>query len=96
MRQYTEETWVLCGTILCTFFAFFAATHRAQRAEIEALLPQLEADGWRIATATQRIWAGERELAQLAAGLDVEDTALIARILSFVANPAAAGLLEEE
>ena len=64
-----------------------------QRAELEALLPQLEQNGWRIAEATQCIWKGERDLAALAVGLDVTDTALIARILQFIADPAAPPLL---
>ena len=66
-----------------------------QRAELEALLPQLEQNGWRIADATRRIWAGERDLAALAVGLDVTDTAFIARILQFIADPDAVPLLPE-
>jgi hypothetical protein len=44
----------------------------------------------------RRIWAGERDLAALAQGIDVEDTALVARILQFVAAPDTPPLLPEE
>ena len=58
-------------------------------AAIEAALPQYEANGWRLSDAVQRIWAGERELATLTAGLDASDTHLIARVLELVTDDAA-------
>jgi hypothetical protein len=76
--------------------AAVARGDETQRAEIEALLPQLEQNGWLIADATRRIWAGERDLAALTQGLDIQDTALVARILQFVADPDAPPLLPEE
>jgi hypothetical protein len=67
-----------------------------QRAEIEQVLADLQTKGWMLVDATRRIWAGERDLAALAQGLDIQDTALIARILQFVADPDAPPLLPEE
>jgi hypothetical protein len=54
------------------------------RAEIEAQLPQLEANGYHIAGAVQRIWAGERDAEALTAGLDAQDTALVRRALELI------------
>jgi tetratricopeptide (TPR) repeat protein len=68
----------------------------AGRAEIEQRLADLQTKGWLLAEPTRRIWAGERDLATLAQGLDVQDTALVARILQFVADPDAPPLLPEE
>src|SRR5207245_553644 len=41
----------------------------SQRSEIEELLPQLKTNGWEIADATHRIWAGERDSSLLVEGL---------------------------
>jgi hypothetical protein len=76
--------------------AAVALGDETQRAEIEALLPQYEEKGWLITDATRRIWAGERDLAALTQGLDVDLVALVARILQFVADPDAPPLLPEE
>jgi|GEM_PF-462083 len=57
------------------------------RAEVEEVLPQLEANGWHIADAVRRIWAGERDRATLTAGLDEQDTALVRRVLELVETP---------
>src|SRR2546427_2296613 len=44
-----------------------AALGNAQAREaVEAALPRLEEDGWKIAAATKRIWAGERDWHALA------------------------------
>lgn len=51
------------------------------RAEVEAVLRQLEDDGWKIGTAVQRIWAGERDWQVLAEDLDSQDALLILRVL---------------
>lgn len=68
----------------------------AQRAELEPRLAKMQANGWMLADAVHAIWAGERDLTMLAAGRDVQDTALIARILQFVAEPGAPPLLPDE
>lgn len=70
----------------------------AQRAEIEELLPQLEQNGWLIGEATQRLWAGERDLTALVGErqIDIRSLALIARTLQFVADPDAPPLLPDE
>ncbi len=54
------------------------------RAEIEALLPKLEENGWRIADAVRRIWAGERDAEALTAGIDPNSAALVRRALELV------------
>jgi tetratricopeptide (TPR) repeat protein len=76
--------------------AAVACGEAAGRAEIEALLPQLEQRKWLIADATRRIWAGERDLAALTQGIDVRSLSLIARILAFIADPETPPLLPEE
>jgi hypothetical protein len=50
------------------------------------VLPQLEAAGWRLQAAAERIWAGERDTTQLTAGIDPNSAALVRRILCFVAD----------
>jgi hypothetical protein len=54
------------------------------RADIEATLPQLEANGWRLTEPTQRIWAGERDEMALMAGLDESDALLISHVLELI------------
>ncbi|GAB4207321.1 MAG: hypothetical protein OHK0022_35390 [Roseiflexaceae bacterium] len=56
------------------------------RAMAEEALEQMERDGWHIAAAAQRIWAGERDVAALTAGLDTLDRALVRQVLTFVAD----------
>jgi len=51
------------------------------REEVEASLPDLEADEWRITDATQRIWAGERDWHQLTEHLSGVEALLVLRIL---------------
>jgi hypothetical protein len=48
---------------------------------LEAALPQLEANGWHIADATRRIWAGKREWGALVEELDGSDALLVLRVL---------------
>jgi hypothetical protein len=57
------------------------------RADIEALLPKLEESGWRLSGAVERIWRGERDLARLMDGLDLQDSMLIGRILEYIQEP---------
>ncbi|HEX8920786.1 MAG TPA: hypothetical protein VF766_04880, partial [Pyrinomonadaceae bacterium] len=58
------------------------------RAEIEESLLEVEEGGWKIADAVRRIWAGEREVDALTAGLDEEDSALVRRVLELVGETA--------
>jgi tetratricopeptide (TPR) repeat protein len=51
------------------------------RAAVEAALPQLEANGWRIADATRRIWAGEREWHAMSEEIDRNSALLVLRVL---------------
>ena len=55
------------------------------REEIEAALPELEERGWKIAAATRRIWAGERDWHSLAEGIDRNSALLILRVLETIA-----------
>jgi hypothetical protein len=79
--------------VLQRFEAFLrgaAAVARGEekyRADIEALLPKLEESGWQLTAAVERIWRGERDLAQLMNGLDLQDSILIQRILDYIAQP---------
>ncbi len=57
------------------------------RAEVEARLPRLEEAGWKIATATRRIWAGERDWHALVEDLDGEEALLVLRVLETMAQP---------
>lgn len=59
------------------------------RAVIEAALPELEANGWRLTAATERIWAGERAAEALTAAVDPNSARLIRRILELVEEDAA-------
>jgi hypothetical protein len=52
------------------------------RLQLEALLADLEEQGWHLSSAIQRIWAGERDLQILSDGLEPEETQIIHRILS--------------
>jgi len=57
----------------------------APRATVEEALPRLEEQGWQISAAVQAVWAGERDLEALSAGLDDSDTQLLRRILDLIA-----------
>jgi tetratricopeptide (TPR) repeat protein len=56
----------------------------ARRSKVEELLPQMESQGIRIRDAVQRIWAGERSVADLTKGMTMTETALISHTLMFV------------
>ena len=56
----------------------------SQRAEIEALLPQLEENGWQLADPVRRLWAGERDAAVLTAGIANNSATLVRRLLELV------------
>ncbi|HEU4323617.1 MAG TPA: tetratricopeptide repeat protein [Roseiflexaceae bacterium] len=51
-----------------------------------AFLPLVEQNGWHIKQAIQQLWAGERDADVLTVGLDAQDTALIQRALTLVAE----------
>jgi tetratricopeptide (TPR) repeat protein len=51
------------------------------REAVEKVFPELEADGWQIATATRRIWAGEREWHALVEGVGRDSALLVLRVL---------------
>ncbi len=55
-----------------------------QRHHIELFLPTLEAQGWQLNDAVQRIWAGERDLAALVAGLDEKSALLVRRVVEML------------
>ncbi|MBX0329920.1 tetratricopeptide repeat protein [Oscillochloris sp. ZM17-4] len=57
------------------------------RAAVEQALTQLEGQGWMLRGPVARIWAGERDLVALTAGLDEQDTALVAHILELIDAP---------
>lgn len=54
------------------------------RREIEALLPKMEENGWRIAESVRRIWAGERDAEVITAGMDPNSAALMHHVLELV------------
>lgn len=56
--------------------------------EIEAILPQLEENGWHLTVAVRQLWEGERELAALTVGQDGKNVQLIRRLLEMVENRA--------
>jgi DNA-directed RNA polymerase specialized sigma24 family protein len=65
------------------------------RPDIEAMFPFLEEHGWRITEAVRRIWAGERDWFSLMYGLDIQDSALLKRILDLIEQPVMADLVSE-
>jgi hypothetical protein len=67
-------------------------THRDQ---IEAALPELQANGWQLMTAVYRLWDGERDLAKLMAGLDLQDSLLIKRIVDLLDEPTQQEVLDQ-
>ena len=58
-----------------------------RKAQIEALLPQLEQQGWQLTTAVQRIWAGERDAVALTQDIDPNSAQLVQRILDMLTAP---------
>jgi hypothetical protein len=73
---------------LITDIATAAKGDMQARQAVQEMLPKLEEDGWHIANATQRIWAGEREWDSLVEDLDRQDALLILRVLETIARPA--------
>jgi hypothetical protein len=79
-----------------TAIAQGAQRDQEQRAEVEAVLPQLEEAGLHIRAAVERIWAGERDWHTLADGLNRQDALLILLVLETLASPPDTLLTEEE
>jgi hypothetical protein len=67
-----------------------AAGDTTQRDEILETLAELqtnlEIENWEFRQVVQRIWAGERDVSTLTAGLDEMDTALVQRVLEIIAG----------
>ncbi len=72
---------------LIAAIAAAAKSDAEARAEVEARLPRLEEAGWKIAAATRRIWAGERDWHALVEDLDRQDALLVLRVLETIAQP---------
>lgn len=70
---------------LLTAIAAIAAGDEMARQAVEQALAQLEEQGWRLRGPVERIWEGERNHELLAAGLDAQDTAMVAQILALLA-----------
>lgn len=79
--------------ILRTFDPFLhaaAAVARGDdepRAAVEAALPDLEENGWQLAEAVRRIWAGERDAEALTAEVDPNSAGIIRRVLELIEAP---------
>ena len=56
------------------------------RAQVEEVLPQLEAKGWHIREAFHRIWAGERDWHVLTEDLETNSALLVLRVLEMLAT----------
>ncbi len=54
------------------------------RAAVEAVLPQFEANNWRITSALLRIWTGERDWHTLTEDLEGEEALLVKRVLETI------------
>jgi hypothetical protein len=74
------------GPLIAAIAAAARGDARARKA-VEEVLPQLEARGWHIAAATQRIWAGERDWHSLIEDLGGQEALLVLRVLETIAQP---------
>jgi tetratricopeptide (TPR) repeat protein len=59
------------------------------RGKVEAVLPQLEADGWHITGAIQRVWTGVQDWHSLTEEMDPQDALLILRVPETLASSSA-------
>lgn len=75
--------------------AEIAKGHGRSRAEIDALLLQLEEKGWQLLVPVHRIWAGERDMIALTAGIDSNSAHLVARILELIHEHSPEDTLDE-
>jgi hypothetical protein len=55
---------------------------------MEEIFPQLEANGWHISEALQRIWAGERDWHILVEKLENEEALFVLRVLETLSEEA--------
>ncbi len=74
------------GQLIAAIAAAAKGNAKAREA-VEARLPRLEETGWKIAGATRRIWAGERDWHALVEGIDRNSALLVLRVLETVAQP---------
>ena len=54
------------------------------RPQLEALLADLDEQGWHLSAAIQRIWSGEHDISTLSVGLSRQDRQIIQRILQLL------------
>jgi hypothetical protein len=66
--------------------ALAALGHEAAQQIAEAVLPQMEAGGWKMGGVARRLWAGERDADALTMGLDPNSAALVQRTLRLIAD----------
>jgi tetratricopeptide (TPR) repeat protein len=93
-RQAAEATYTSPSSDFMHVFApilqviaAVATGDETARADLEVTLAELEQRGWQLTASVRRIWdEGERDVAQLTAGLDEQDTALITRVLELIAD----------
>jgi tetratricopeptide (TPR) repeat protein len=75
---------------LITAIAAAAQGDAQAREKVEAVLPQYEEGGWKIAAVTRRIWSGERDWDTFVEEMDQQNALLILRVLETIAQPAEA------
>jgi hypothetical protein len=80
MDQLLRESEPLLQAIVAV-----AKRDESLRAELEAMLLQLEENGWKLTDAVQRIWAGERDAKALTAGVDPNSAQVVHRVLQLLA-----------
>ncbi len=56
-------------------------------AQVEEILPDLEAQGWHLTQALYRVWAGEKDWQKLSEELDDQEALVILRVLEIGAEP---------
>jgi len=61
-----------------------AAGDHSQRAQAEAILQRMTQQGWKLAPAVQRLWAGEREVKALVEGLDAQEEDIMLEVLDLL------------
>lgn len=69
---------------LAQAIAAVAMGNEAARLQVEALLLELDEQGFHLTPAVQRVWAGERDFRQLSAGEEWQDQQIIQRILDLL------------
>lgn len=69
---------------LARAIAAVAMGNEAARLQVEALLSELDEQGFHLTPAVQQIWAGERDSHKLSAGKEWQDQQIIQRILDLI------------